>query len=848
MALNPVETLNVFDKDLREELRKRSLSTNLIQTRTPFLRFTTAANVDDLVVGPNEEKFSEYRGCKFFTLGIHGYENVNYSVKDLYGTQAQNGLVVGTTYTNGQQRLVRTFGGLQSRDSAKNYPPPGIVSAKVERLRNGNVLRFTIETQCFTQEQLEMLDALCYVPGMTCVLEWGNQFSTLSGPKTIGTKLDFTKVGEVTNTIRSSLKLSRQDFIRSWCKPNDYNYDWAVANIANVQTRVDNNIYKTTIIAYGRADNIMYISAYATANPLNNTVLEREKDAVKSITEYFTLNGRFTRFLDEAVTRPAAVLEQSYRNQIVTFRDEATRSEQSRNSSDIQTSAETGTINDLGFENVYFITFDFFIKYILNSSRYGLLGIINRGLSDTYKLDALISPLVDGPDVITCGYNKYLRSTSPETLIIYNPNATRDATARPAVDASLLRRLESRTNDPADRNEVRQIGSGRNISPALGPIWEQPFGADVVTDSGTALLSRGVWLNSRAIQSAFINARTIMEGLETLLRNINAATENYWDLKLYYDDDRQQFRILDDNNRTVAFTATDKIYEFNKKLENTDGSVIGPDVIDIQIDTDYPKLLFSQLAISGINGGYLTSNPQRTNIDFVRQTSVRDILLTEDAVDPTISSVPTERSTPSVSSLSVFAQDLFNTRFRNVFETSITLDRLQTTLQAGFGDTINTKVQNLLRNVFAIRTLLTEQQALEVRNTLNELKNNNEITEQQIVALTNLFAERSKAIIRRLKSQELDAFTDVYIAWRNAPEQDSIRSVLTDRPIDVVTEKINASRNTFLTLIDNAVRLSEEQEREQRERRAAANPTGQTPQQSFQQRTNEIGFGGGRAP
>jgi hypothetical protein len=174
---------------------------------------------------------------------------------------------------------------------------------------------------------------------------------------------------------------------------------------------------------------------------------------------------------------------------------------------------------------------------------------------------------------------------------------------------------------------------------------------------------------------------------------------------------------------------------------------------------------------------------------------------------------------------------------------------LQTTLQAGFGDTINTKVQNLLRNVFAIPTLLTEQQALEVRNTLSELKNNNEITEQQIVALTNLFAERSKAIIRRLKSLELQAFTNAYNSWRDAPEQSSIRSALTERPINVVTPKINASRDTFLTLIDNAVRLSEEQLREQREReRRAASPTGQTPQQSFQQRTNEIGFAGGRAP
>jgi hypothetical protein len=820
MALNPIETLNVFEKDLRTELRNRSFSKNLIQTRTPFLRFTTAANVTDLLNSPeNKEKFRDYDGCKFFTLGIHGYENVNYSVDDLYGTQAQQGLVVGTTYTNGQQRLVRTFGGLQSRDSAKNYPPPGIVSAKVERLRNGNVLKFTVETQCYTQEQLEMLDALCYIPGMTCVLEWGNQFSTLSGPKTINPKLDFTKVGEVTNTIRSSLKLSRQDFIKSWCEPNDYNYDWAVANIANIQTRVDNNIYKTTIIAYGRADNLMYISAYATTNPLNNTVLEREKDTIKSITEYFTLNGRFTRFLDNVVIKSVA-LENSDRDQVVTFRDQATR-EKVRN--DTTKSQDTGKINDLGFENVYFITFDFFIKYILNSSRYGLLGIINRGLSDTYKLDALISPLVDGSDVITCGYNKYLRSTSPETLLIYNPNATGDATATRAINASLIRRLESRGTVPP-RIEQQE-------SPALTRIKKQAFGADiggssVTTDSGTALLSRGVWLNSRAIQSAFINARTIMEGLETLLRNINAATENYWDLKLYYDDDRQQFRILDDNNRTLAFTATDKIYEFNKKLENTDGNTIGPDVIDIQIDTDFPKLLFSQLAISGINGGYLTSNPQRTNVDFIQQTSVGDIFSTEDAVDPTIPSIDTGLPFTFITlpSLQAFADDLFNTLIKNTLGTSITRENLLITLRAGFGETINENVQNLLRNLFAIPTLLTEDEARRFRNTLTELKNNNEITEQQIVTLTNLFAERTKAIIRRLKSLEVEALTNAYNSWKNSPEQDVIRQsgFLTDQPITVVTRKINASRDTFLTLIDDAVRLSQEQDTEARRQRILA--------------------------
>ena len=152
MALNQVERLNVFDTELSNELRSRSSSTNLVRTRAPFLRFTTGATMSELsqrVAGANN-----YAGCRFFTLGLHGWDNKNYSADSIYGTQADKGLVVGTTYKDNTQILVTS----SDKNHSKNYPPPGITSAKVERLRNGNVLRFTIETECFTQEQLEILD------------------------------------------------------------------------------------------------------------------------------------------------------------------------------------------------------------------------------------------------------------------------------------------------------------------------------------------------------------------------------------------------------------------------------------------------------------------------------------------------------------------------------------------------------------------------------------------------------------------------------------------------------------------------------------------------------------------
>ena len=206
MTLNPVEVLNVFDPRLQTELRSRSFSKNLVQVRTPFLRFTTAADMSTFAAVENSPSAAaNYNGYKYFTLGLHGWDNKNYKAADLYGTQAQNGLVVGTTYKSGEQKLVFTHrgdqrtsyapspttpgntGGVQQLgavtittggDPAQNFPPPGITSAKVERLRSGNVLKFTIEAQCYTQEQLEVLDMLCFIPGMTCILEWGTVTTT----------------------------------------------------------------------------------------------------------------------------------------------------------------------------------------------------------------------------------------------------------------------------------------------------------------------------------------------------------------------------------------------------------------------------------------------------------------------------------------------------------------------------------------------------------------------------------------------------------------------------------------------------------------------------------------------
>ena len=97
MPINPVEDLNTFSEALQDELSKRSRSKELVRTRAPFLRFTTGAKMSDL------NKNFPYSGCEFFSLGLHGWDNLEYSAADVYGSKAMNGLLVGVTYKQNEK-------------------------------------------------------------------------------------------------------------------------------------------------------------------------------------------------------------------------------------------------------------------------------------------------------------------------------------------------------------------------------------------------------------------------------------------------------------------------------------------------------------------------------------------------------------------------------------------------------------------------------------------------------------------------------------------------------------------------------------------------------------------------
>jgi hypothetical protein len=828
MPLNPIETLNVFREDLQEELNKRSRSKELVRTRAPFLRFTTGANMSDLETKFGS-KYSEYKGYTLFTLGLHGWDNLNYSSADIYGTKADRGLIIGTTYKNNEQKLVYTHEGqdtsyivpntgggntlplvvtVTGKETNRNYPPPGITSATVERLRNGNVLRFNIQISCYTQQQLEMLDIVSFVPGMTAILDWGSVSTTPTGTVPLTKILDFKNSSHI-DYIKNIKKTPRTKIIEEWCKPNNFNYDFAVARIANVKTEIVGNVYEVTVIAYGQADNIMYVSAYATGTPLSTPSANTIKDI--SVSQYFKLNGTFSKLLHDIAALPPsnpsalAVLQFSDPDDVKAVKNI------------LPTSQTLNVTNDLGFEDTFFIRFDFLVDYFFNNKENGLLKIINDGIKTSDQLDFLISPLVDGNNkpLIYVGYHQDLRSTSPAVMIINNVDKrnrsnsdSRDKTIKIAATAGITISRSVNQNRINDVNQAQGtvVGGVNNVFDKLNASQFKSVSSQMVSDA--VGLSNGVFVNSKAVQSAFLNSRTWAEGLETLLRNINAATENYWDLKLYHDDDIPGFRILDDNlRRPEAGDRTKPIYTFNKKLTGLDNDTIGPDVLDIRVSTDYPKMLFSQIAISGLNN--TVSSPERKETDFIRARVVDDVFSPLGAAPPTTSTPATSATTVTYgATVSAFVES----SLRRAPYTEIATTVQNALNEAGFGATnIPQPIEEILKGLFSIETPIDTQYANAINSKINSL--NPKLTPQQLSALKKVFAARTVAIINKSKQAERDRFTlayDTQAMGGSAPVSADAGNLpgnpgFTEEKKKKVIDNITTSQNTLITLVNSKI-------------------------------------------
>ena len=808
----PYEKFNVFDKELQDELSNRRLSDNLVEIRAPFIRYTTAVEM------PNKEWYTDlaknsgaadafnyiapfdlgrYSGCKFFTLGMHGLDDAEASFDSMYGAQNNNGLIVGATYdpTNSTQKIVRTseLGGgtlavTDNRfDSPQGYPPPGIESATVERLRNGNVLKFTVNTVCYTKQQLDFLDMLAFSPGMTCILEWGNIISTQFGEKGLQKDriLNFKNVRDTELQIEFWLRQTkggirnppgaRTAFIKAVCAPNNYHYDYAIARIANVKTEIVDNKYKTTVIAYGVADNIMYISAYATNNPdfAGDTPNNKDNTYITSIREYFAPQSKFNYLLNNMVNDPA----------IVKFDEPDNANEVSGPSA----AAGSGTpTNDLGQEQTFYITLDKFINYFINDANDGVAKIVNASMnisdninSKNNKNDSI--ELLVGVTDINVGYNEILRSTDPSSVLIVNRRAME--IAKGDVSPLLKDYLGTVGQKPKTETDEKPIVSKIKNNQFL---QIQPDG----NPSGIASAVTGIWLNSKMIQEIFLQARTFHEAIETILNRLNAATEGYWDLALMYDEEYSMFRIVDGNLKEVP-SSPQKIYTFNKGLPNNPSSqgVEGSEVLDIKINMDYPKLLISQLGISALNNS--SGSPDRKDLNFARNPLLGprlwDLFRKEKQTDKSKQTIQVCYN--AASKVSEFVKSSLNNSMYDLVRVSV---EKQLT-NVGF-DTLPGNTRQTLTQIFAIQQPLTQTQA---EGFLNNIRSDN-LTIRQVDGIKVVLGLRAKAIVTKAKTSELGR---LIVFGPELRSQGNTKTNVADA-INKVRTNIENNRDSLINLID----------------------------------------------
>lgn len=835
---SPYEKFNVFDQSVQNELRKRRLSTNLVEVRAPFIRYTTTVEFPDAAWYANlptrgegalnllnyiqPMNLNRYLGCKFFTLGIHGWDKSLYNDDDIYNMQKNRGAVVGITYKQGKQILVRTSNDTASNtndperfESPKGYPPPGIESATVERLRNGNVMKFTVNIVCYTQQQLQMLDMLSFSPGMTCVLEWGNIISGPNGFDNKGLKadaiLDFKNVTQTENELSRLLNLhkggirrsgvskgARTEFIEKYCEPNNYNYDFAIAHVANVKTRVQNNKYKVSVTAYGVADNIMYISAYATNNPdfakeSNKGQLE---SIITSVREYFIPGNKFSVLLDKLVAGEPPTIPPD--PEIVKF-DEPDDVDYANGPS---AAAGSGTkINDLGQEQTFYITLNKFIRFFLNDPVNGIAKIINDAVKITDTMDPVnnvndsiqiledLSDSVDGD--LKVGYNVELRSTDPSTMLISNNLKTIENTTTLGI---ILGRIRTTV-----KGQTRTTAAlSRITANPLNKINSQGQPAYDGTPSGIASSTSGIWLNSKMIQSVFMEARTIHEAIESILNRMNAATEGYWDLALTYDEEQNNFRIVDNNLKIIPDQGSETIYTFNKRLPtgtSAADNITGPEVLDIQVNADYPKLLASQLAISALTKS--SGIPNRTDLQYARNPllgpRLNDLLRKDEKVTQEEQKPDDSKSQQKGVGLNKFIEEALKGA---LYDIDGSRDTIGNNFRNATLETLSTGTRQALYTIFTIHRPLTLTESQSFLSQIDVSK----LSDESVNAIREALIQRSRAIIIRAKDNEFKVF-DSGVAGALLGKASAGSGVDISAQLDQIKKNITTSKNELLSYI-----------------------------------------------
>jgi len=602
---------------IRQVLDSRAELNNTIQVGMPFIKATTTIQ--------HPEYLADGVG---FTLGLHMIDqDVKY--EDIFsgGEQGQYPLV-GYTYTDGKSQKVyakppstensvvaqlyelfnQDFTVLETKNAAK-IPPPGITRASIQRNNAGLLAAAQLEISVPTLTQLEFLHRVFFIPGLGMILEWGQQFSPSSQFGQTGLRSENIEQHmfpwydpEERDALLDRLakrQVGLQEILNCYTYPTRGQYTWMFGRIANfsIQSNADGS-YAASVKIVGPSEDSFAYSTKTTVLPPRAT----SDDVicigdVSSVYEYFTQTAPGTNLktlLDSVMAKKTLPAWEPHVVKIENLNKKG--GDPNKNTDEANVDTKFGELDD-----AYFMTWRFFVNVVLNHPEHGIRAIFKAAGLDDASLDniALLHPYgqattvdarisyidepgpiyIDDPLEQFVGYNQYLRSINPGTLVIVNEPAVKlaeqvfkknrlEAEARQffpelgSLDKNTLkfksgnvgtfdestkgvRVIDVTADGPRQLQPQQSIGAPVGFSRGLipGPFESQVTSfQDIIkstADTGRdpanqdkGLLSSGIWLNHRAIVESMAGADTILRGISNLLQRMSAATANYWQLAL----------------------------------------------------------------------------------------------------------------------------------------------------------------------------------------------------------------------------------------------------------------------------------------------------------------------------
>lgn len=676
-----------FHPHIQYELTRRRNSAEMANVYMPYVKLTSLVKVynANLPAGQPSGSF----GAQFPSLGIHGQRIVDFD--SVYNPQ--DGRSIVGTATDEQGRTVPVLVDANEDTNLTdppNIPPPGIMSITAERSTaggfgvRGGLLRANINIRAYSLGQMNALLKYFIRQGTRVVLEIGRAsssnteqeltnstelslktlYSDRDIPETRATQL-FSKFNwnrppaEITQELQPLVLLQRnqREFIEEYTYNNFGNYEIFLGYVATFKLKyTKDNVYDVELTVHSVQQFEVPTTLGGTRSSPSTQISTPNLCEPIDIMDYFRPESGFRNLSFKSVLASAATVgtevNNNWGNHIIPLRSAGSN-------------PGASGVSAPG----YLVSWKFFVDVILNHPTLGLLGTfqLQRGI-DQNTLSVLRASLLSEIGQITNGVNNNinanevswhpkLRSTDPNTMIIYNKTA-QDA-SRQNDSTIVLSTLGSAGDIPQE--DLQKIQSGINDSVVRQSIESNTVvGSFDEVGTRTSYLTNGVWLNTSAIIDAFTSADTITAAITRLLVSMNNATRGYWNLELLsaepqvtglyvidsglskpvevplvpYEEDTEiglpaeSTSLIQRFKQDVNFFSnpdgTPKyLYVFNRKLRRLQNSDMGGELLNINYDASMPNVIAVQV-IAGVGGiaqrGVLAS----IDVDELKNISIFD--------------------------------------------------------------------------------------------------------------------------------------------------------------------------------------------------------------------------------